>query len=384
MRVVILNAKQFGYHLDTYYYCKHGRDALDIAYLGFEGERPGVELEGVDVKYVSRKGSKFTRFLRWLRATIREARNDYDVIFIGYFPGCSLVRLMNPRKTCVLDIRTGSVASLRPKRVLADWLLRAEAKLFRHVTVISHSLAEKLRLPESKTHVLPLGADPIETHSKSFDRLDLLYVGTFNGRQLERTILGFERFHREFGRNVPLTYTIVGDGLRHERETLSSVISQLKLEGIVKLPGFVHHDHLKPYWERCNVGVSFVPVNDIYDAQPPTKTFEYILAGMPLIATATTENKRVVSPQNGTLIEDTERGFYEGLKEIYLSRQEFRSEEIRRTADDHHWEKIVTGNLCPYLEAVASNRTIAKRTGASVEPSLQSRSTLKRNDFTTL
>jgi len=90
-------------------------------------------------------------------------------------------------------------------------------------------------------------------------------------------------------------------------------------------------------------------MNEIYDCQPPTKTFEYVFAGMPVIATATSENRRVINRTNGILIKDDPKSFYEALRELYFRREEFYSEKIRHSCLGYSWESIVKKNLIPYL-----------------------------------
>ncbi len=355
LRILILCISQFGYLLDTYYYCKHGRELLDITYMGFEGSRPTVTLDGVSIKTVSRKGNKIRRFLRWLWMGLKESRRDYDVVFIKYFPGCSVIRLLTPWKQFVFDIRTGSICRSRWRRKLSDAFMVIESQVFRHVTVISESLAKKIGLRAGRYHVLPLGADVLAANEKHFDELHLLYVGTLSGREIEKTILGFEQFYHRHKDDITMSYRIVGDGYNGELEQLRRVVVDRGLEGVVKLLGYVHHSKLGELWEMCNVGVSFIPINDIYDCQPATKTFEYLLAGMPVIATGTAENRRVVSEENGVVIDDTADSFAQGLEHLYMQRVVFVSAEIRRTLEDHCWEKIVGLDLIGVLtEAVAN------------------------------
>lgn len=361
VHVLILCTSQFGYHLDTYYYCKYGRDTFKITYLGFEGSRRQLFMEDIHVKNVSasNKDNKIRRWLRWLWATLCESHKDYDVVFVKYFPGCSIIKILNYNRSFILDIRTGAIDKSRWRRAFLDFILKCESFCFHNITVISKSLAEKLGLPSNKIHILPLGADPIETKTKRFDRLDLLYVGTFSGRELEKTIIGFERFYKEHNDKFPITFTLVGDGYNGERDKLKILALELGLKKPISLPGFVHHNHLMEYWERSNVGISFVPINDIYDVQPPTKTFEYILAGMPVIATNTMENRYILNEENGILIDDTSDEVYMGLKKIMQNRTGYQSDKIKSTCEKFHWKKIVKDNFCPYLLTI--NKTFARK-----------------------
>jgi glycosyltransferase involved in cell wall biosynthesis len=349
-RLLIVNPAQFGYHLDTYYYCKWAPPSFQITYQGFDAGRPRLDLEGIAVRYVPRHGRVVRRYMRFLRACLTECGGDYERIFVKYFPGCSLLRLLHPRKRFVLDIRTGSIAPHPLWRRGQDWLLRVESLAFRHVTVISASLARKLGL--ARAHLLPLGADPVATAPKNFSALHLLYVGTFSGRRLEDTVIAFHRFYRQAGHAVKMTYDIIGDGPNGERDRLRAWVKDHGLENVVTLPGFIHQRDLAGYYEKCNVGVSYVPINYIYDCQPPTKTFEYLLAGLPVIATRTSENAAVITPQNGLLIEDTPASFYEALQKVADQRVAYCSERIRTDALRYSWEIIVHANLVPYLNSL--------------------------------
>ena len=349
-RLLIVNPKQFGYHLGTYYHCKWAQADFRITYHGFDAGQPKLDPNGVEIHYVPRRGSFVTRYLRFLGSCLAECGRDYDVIFVKYFPGCSLLRLFHPRARFVLDIRTGSIAPNALLRWGQDFLLRGESLGFRHVTVISASLARKLGL--ARAHILPLGADPIETSPKDFSALRLLYVGTLKARRIEDTVKAFHRLYGAVGGAVAMTYDVIGDGPNGERDRLHAWVKDHGLEDVVSLPGFVHHRELARYYEKCNVGVSYVPINRIYDCQPPSKTFEYLLAGMPVIATNTSENAAVITEHNGLLIDDTSEAFYEALKKLVGNRNVYSSDRIRTDARKYSWETIVQSNLVPYINSL--------------------------------
>lgn len=348
--LLIINPKQFGYHLDTYCYCRWAQRNFRITYHGFDVGQPKLDPNGVEVHYVPWRGNLVTRYLRFLRSCWAECGGDYEVIFVKYFAGCSLLRLRYCCRRFVLDIRTGSIARNPLRRWWQDVLLRLESLWFRHVTVISASLARKLGL--AGAHLLPLGADPVETSPKDFSALRLLYVGTFSGRRIEDTLRAFHAFYGQAGHAVEVTYDIIGDGPNGERDRLRAWVKDHGLEDMVSLPGFVPHGELARYYGKCNVGVSYVPINRVYDCQPPTKTFEYLLAGLPVIATNTSENAAVITEHNGLLIEDTPEAFCAALKKLMDNRGSYSSERIRIAALRYSWETIVQANLVPYLTAL--------------------------------
>ena len=150
--------------------------------------------------------------------------------------------------------------------------------------------------------------------------MQLLYLGTLNGRNIDESVRGFSSFISEFGEKIHLIYHIIGHGSKSETEKLCQVINECNLSDHVIMHGYKTHSEIKYYFDNCNVGVSFVPVTPYYNVQPPTKTFEYLCSGLVVIATNTIENSKVINTENGTLIEDTSKGFHQGLKTIYNNR----------------------------------------------------------------
>ena len=120
----------------------------------------------------------------------------------------------------------------------------------------------------------------------------------------------------------------------------------------MKFHGRIPNKDLFPFLERNNVGVGFIPLKKHYQCQPATKVFEYLLAGMAVIATRTSENARVIGKQNGVLTDDTPEGFYRGLLEIFANRTRYVSSAIKAEVKDHQWEEIIRGNLVPYLQSI--------------------------------
>jgi glycosyltransferase involved in cell wall biosynthesis len=352
--LIIVNPIQFGYNNATYYYCKYLKDDFEIVYICWDHGLPKIEMDNVKVVYVSRSGNMITRTARFLHAAMTNIKDRQSIVFIKYFKIVSLtLRLLRPKNTFVLDIRTGSVHKKSWVRKISDTRLKLETRFFKHVTVISKSLAEKLGIA-GKAHILPLGADVISSNSKTFESLDLIYVGTLFNRNVDITIHGFKKFYDEFKDKISLSYTIVGDGPNNEAQALGGLVSQTGLSDAVKIAGSIPHTELGPFFDQCNIGVSYVPMTDYYDCQPVTKTFEYLLSGMAVIATATSENKLVIDPENGIVVNDSALDFYSGLKTLFENRHRFDSTKIRRQAMGYTWEGIVRNNLYSYLNGIKS------------------------------
>jgi len=348
--LLIVNRQQFGYHIDAYYYCKYLSEVFDITYVCWDYGRPPITLPDVRILYIPREGAKPVRYLRFLTAAIKQARRGCDICFLTYFPGCSAVKFAYLRGKHVFDIRTAEIAEHPGMRVLLDCLLKLEARFFENITVISPSLAKRLGLLGSKVHILPLGADVISSTKKKFDSLQLIYVGALHNRKIEDTVVGFHRFYRDFHNRIQCSYKIIGSGHANEENHLRQLVRRLNLQSVVEVLGPIPHDRLSPFFDASNVGVSYIPMTNFYDVQPPTKTFEYLLSGMAVIATSTTENMRVVNMKNGVLIDDNAKSFSSGLKKIYERKERLDSLSIRKEGQPYLWRSIVENNLRPYLE----------------------------------
>jgi len=141
--------------------------------------------------------------------------------------------------------------------------------------------------------------------------------------------------------NANIHYTIIGKGWHKEEEILLKFVNQLKLQKHIELIGYVANNELQPYYEKANVGVSYIPMTPYYEFQPATKTFEYLMAGMPVIATKTYENKQVVNQQNGVLIKDTPESFAKGIEQMFNQHSFFIENTIRQSVEGYEWSKII-------------------------------------------
>ena len=61
-RILFINRKQFGYHLDSYYFCKYSDD-LDFTYICFDSGNEKLHLPNVTCLYISNKNIVFLDLL---------------------------------------------------------------------------------------------------------------------------------------------------------------------------------------------------------------------------------------------------------------------------------------------------------------------------------
>jgi glycosyltransferase involved in cell wall biosynthesis len=209
-----------------------------------------------------------------------------------------------------------------------------------------------LNLPSRKTSIVPLGSEILGSEDYDYHSLHLIYIGNFNWRRLTDTIDGFFLFYEQFSGELELSYTIIGYGNQTEIDQIKDRIKKYRLGDVIHFPGIVPYDKLSTYIEQCNIGVSYIPITNEFDIQPPTKTIEYLLAGLPTIATATSENQKLINAENGVLIQDTVSGFYEGLCKIKES--SYDNDLIRQKMVDFTWKNRVHKFLKPVIDRIVA------------------------------
>jgi glycosyltransferase involved in cell wall biosynthesis len=207
-----------------------------------------------------------------------------------------------------------------------------------------------LRLSKAKCELLPLGGERVDFVQKEHANISLLYVGTFYDRYIEKTIEGFALFNKQHP-EINITYTIIGMGTSYEIKNIQNAIKNNAIEKKVTYVGEKRYEELHPYYHSHNIGVSYIPLTSYYDCQPPTKTYEYLLNGMIVLATPTSENKKVINQSNGILLKsDSTNDFMHGLEALSLSITNFDFENIHNEAQQYSWEQIVEQFLIPIIE----------------------------------
>jgi glycosyltransferase involved in cell wall biosynthesis len=322
-----------------------------LTYLCFDQGLERVGLAGVNVIYMPYNIGKIKRLIRFFSFLVRLSFIEkFDILFTIQFKFCFVIGLFARAEVKILDYRTGDLSANTFRRWLNNVFIRGDALFFRHISVISEGLRDILVLSKAKTHILPLGADVISNQTHSFDRIDLLYVGAFNSRNIHQTIEGVALFlydNKELSSKV--SYNIIGFGKAHDEDKLTKIIEKLGLNDTVHFIGRKRYTDLKPFFDSSNIGVTYVPITSYFEHQPVTKLFEYMLSGMAVIATNTYENRLIINSTNGVLINDSPEAFCNGLKSIYNQRNLYNSSEIRESVETHTWDKIVNTKLKPYL-----------------------------------
>jgi glycosyltransferase involved in cell wall biosynthesis len=351
-KLLLVSFEQFGYHTDTFEYCRHLGERYRITYLCPDQSLPRKSLAGVDVVYQSRPPLGKVEIGLLLEAHRLLRSQHFALAFLRRTKFSFLLRLRHQNIPMVLDVRSGSIEEGRLQRMIENGLLRINVAFFSNITVVSKGLAKQLRLP-NKAHELPLGADPkLVTVDPYQNELRLVYVGTFKNRHLERTVEGLGEFVRRGAVDLPVCYTLVGFGSEKERAAIRSAAVAAGLDDRVTIHGRMDREDLSSLLAEHNIGVAFTPRVPWFEHQPSTKIFEYLQSGLLCIATDNAANRATISLGNGVLVDDTPDGFSRGLEQAAAKLLTWNPRAAADSVRDHTWEAIVTDNLIPYFESV--------------------------------
>lgn len=337
-KLLIVNDSQLGYSPLYVYICKYLNYDYKITYICLDRGKSRICFENINVIYVKKK-SKFITQFKYFIVIYKMIKIKFDMVILKTYTLGWFLRIVFPKQLFIYDIRSGSVSANIRKRFLQDLLIKFNCLFFKNITIISENLRKNLGIKMSKTFIAPLGADILSDKNKKFDNMRVIYIGTLDNRNLDIMLNGFIKFYKEFNNSLNINLTIIGSG--NERNKLEAIVKTNNLEKIVIFKGFIHHKNLKSYLDEANFGLSFIPMTDYYDCQPPTKTFEYLLSGLAILATATSENKILINKSNGVLVNDNVNDIYHGFVKLSQNMKEYNSENIRKAAEQHTWQYII-------------------------------------------
>lgn len=344
-RLLIIQPQPFGELTDSFKWCEYLREDYNITVLcQYSKNIVSARLQGVRVYGIKSIGNRLLRGAIFVAACLLNLLFFHGKIIVVHFEHCEIFKYFFPKKKMILDIRTLSINKDSNVRTMQNRQIKKACSKFDIVTIISEGTKRQLGLSSSNVYILPLGADCISEIPKSYDTLHLLYVGTFAGRDIDKTIIGIDIFKHQHS-DIPITYDIIGSGFNNEVAQYKQLVKELHLEDSITIHGRIAHTALKPFFDKCNIGVSFIPITEYYDEQPPTKTFEYVFSGLYTIATATNANKEIISEVNGILISDTSDSFADALYRIYLNRHNIYDSDIRKSLCKFSWCNIVNNTL---------------------------------------
>lgn len=343
--ILIIGLVPYGYNTDWYKFSENLSKKYNVYYLCRKDSQR--EYVSEQVKVIRFEATNKSYYLKtFLEAKKLRDKLDFKRVFVYVYPFCSLLRLLFSKEQLIMDIRTSYISSPF-KTWICNKLIKIESLAFGTISVISFGVADFLRLNKNKCRLLPLGGEALPFVLKNMDSIRLFYVGTFYDRNIYKTVEGFSIFKKN-NPDADVTYTIAGVGSKLDVDQIKNAIINYGLEDTVIFVGEKRGEELIELFNSHNVGVSYIPLTDYYDCQPPTKTFEYLLSTMLVIATPTTENSKVIDYKNGNLsLSDAPEDFAKSVAAIYSNKQNFDLKDIRIKAEIYSWVNVVEIYLLP-------------------------------------
>lgn len=162
-------------------------------------------------------------------------------------------------------------------------------------------------------------------HAHEGHTLRLVYVGFLTKlRGLDLLIEAASEFIKMGNEPSSLKIDIVGKGA--EREHLIRRVKELNLQKSVTIHGWLEHHQVDELMAQANVGALTYRVCPHWNHTIPNKIFDYMLAGLPVLATEVEPIKRIVNEtESGLVCKDLD------IKDIAEKLQMLRCPELRAT-----------------------------------------------------
>lgn len=243
----------------------------------------------------------------------------------------------------MVDFATGSY-KVRLRTAWFDLITRLAARFADGQTAITPRMAQLVRIPhEQLWGIWPSGVetDRFATAAKARhwpyqgEPVRLVYIGVFLAK---RNLLPLGRaVSRAAAEGMSFVFSLYGDGaLRPELEAVAA-----ESRGAVRVERPVPHENVPNVLARAHVGVTSLPeVNDVkYEASSPIKLFEYMAAGMPVLATSNKCHTDVVGDGRYAFWADdvNEETLLAALRRIWAERGRLAQLGQEAQADAHGW-----------------------------------------------
>lgn len=313
--------------------------------------------------------------LRYLLPRLRE----YDVILFHQLSAIWLLPLRlagRQRPRLVMDTRdmvdyTTDSFKIRLRTAWFNLVTDLAARFADGQTAITPRMAELVRIPKDQLW----GIWPSAVEAERFaiaakarhwpyqdEPVRLVYIGIFLAK---RHLLPLCRaVNRAGAEGMSFVLSLYGDGpLRPELERIAA-----ESAGAVTVERPVPHENVPHILAQSHVGVTSLPeVDDIkYEASSPIKLFEYMAAGMPVLATSNICHTDVVGDgQYAFWAGDvTEDALLVALRQIWADRAELSQLGQEAQTDVHGWTYVANAAKLKAALVYGLGRHEATRTSA--------------------
>jgi hypothetical protein len=138
-------------------------------------------------------------------------------------------------------------------------------------------------------------------------------------------------------------FVIIGASFGNELQEINDYIEEHKLHDIVHTLGYILQSRLSYFFNNAHCGVSYMPLSMPFSKQPNTKTYEYLVNGIPVMAIKSEDNVQMVNNSKvpcGVIIEDTAEGVEYGVGKILESKHLYVKKDIAQEFKKYEWDNI--------------------------------------------
>jgi glycosyltransferase involved in cell wall biosynthesis len=323
------------------------RDGLEV---GFLGEAP-TRFESTDIinygNYVP-LNKPFVRAITSRLSAFFAAVKDFqpDIIHVRYHIGCWLLPIiakhLKKDVRVILDIRT--LATSERKHKLARMSRYLNALGYDHVFGLNQKILDEYVRGSVTSSILPLGYNPETFYPKTeytepkTKLVRCVYFGSLARQRNLGTLI--KAIVKAIDAGVPIGVDFIGGG--DDESYLRSIVPKRHKDRIVFL-GFIEQSNLAAQLHEYELGISYVPITEIFDPNVPLKTVEMLACGLPVLATNTSGNRSLIKDnETGFLTSDQEDSLVGGLRHavnelpcMHLNRQ-----RISESVSEFSWPTL--------------------------------------------
>lgn len=338
------------------------------------GEKRFEIVDGVNVIRIHVKTTK-KRSLENFRFNILASRilsiiienNQIQIVHVFSYAFAFLIKFQtfpySKKVKWIYDIRSGSLLENMFYQ-LGKKLTRFSTSFFDNTFIIDEMVNKEIlgNQINKETVVIPLGVD-LQVFKPASNRLLLsrygileneiviVYLGNLNfERRLQNLILAFWKASKKI---EDLRLMIIGDG--NSLPDLKLLTNKLSLSDKIFFLGYIDYSKVPSFLSAADIAISYIPIVPAFDAQPPTKTVEYLACSLPVIATATQGNIRFIEHEkNGLLTGDDPNSISKAIIRLCLdvNFRQILAENARSSIIKYDWRTIITEKLLPAYHEV--------------------------------
>jgi glycosyltransferase involved in cell wall biosynthesis len=326
----------------------------------FELEQAELQMPNINYLVINTGNGRLGELSYLWRCALMIRRQQPDVVVllhsiaapIAMLVGCiPTITYWNEHPTHVAPMPAELMSVKTILRAAIRWMMYRGARQSTIVMPIGEAHRDDLLahgcLPE-RTRLMYMGVD------KSFsgaalsgisrekgDILRLIYVGTVHKNRGRDVMLEAMAIANK-GNNIIAHLSIVG---ADEEQLIycQEVVQRLRIQDSVTIYGRVPGARIPEFFQKADVGICLWEDLPWFRFNPPTKLFEYLVAGLPVLASnIPTHTKYVQNSINGLIFEYGSAGLAEAIKQLWQTQDQLPKMKLQaiNSSTGYHWDAI--------------------------------------------